>query len=74
VDVSVAPADPLRAQLEHFRAVVLGAQAPLVDAADAARTLAVALAARVSAQQGAAVQLPLPGDHAQVPGSGHRPE
>jgi predicted dehydrogenase len=42
VDVAVNEADPLAAQLDHFLDVIGGA-APLIDVADATRTLRVAL-------------------------------
>lgn len=44
----VAPADPLALQLLHFCRVVRGREPPLVDGADGARTLAVALAVQES--------------------------
>lgn len=53
----VAPADPLVLQLQHFRRVVRGQEPPLVDGADGARTLAVALAVQESIDRQAPVLL-----------------
>ena len=51
----VAPADPLVLQLQHFCRVVRGQEPPLVDGADGARTLAVALAVQESIDRQAPV-------------------
>ena len=51
----VAPADPLVLQLKHFCRVVRGRELPLVDGADGARTLAVALAVQESIDRQAPV-------------------
>ena len=53
----VAPADPLVLQLQHFCRVVRGHEPPLVDGADGARTLAVALAVQESIDRQAPVLL-----------------
>ncbi len=53
--IEVAVADPLQAQLEHFCRVIRGEQEPLIGPEDASRSLAVALAARASAETGVAV-------------------
>lgn len=53
----VAPADPLVLQLLHFCRVVRGREPPLVDGADGARTLAVALAVQESIDRQAPVLL-----------------
>ncbi|MCY3756887.1 MAG: Gfo/Idh/MocA family oxidoreductase [Acidobacteria bacterium] len=53
----VAPADPLVLQLQHFCRVVRGHEPPLVDGADGARTLAVALAVQQSIDRQAPVLL-----------------
>ena len=53
----VAPADPLVLQLQHFCRVVRGREPPLVDGADGARTLAVALAVQESIDRQAPVLL-----------------
>lgn len=50
--LAVTPADPLVRQLEHFCGVIRAEEAPLVSAADAARSLALALAAGRSAESG----------------------
>lgn len=52
VRVAVEPWDPLQAQLDHFCRVVAGEEEPLLDAADGARSLAVALAVQESARTG----------------------
>lgn len=54
--IEVAVADPLQAQLEHFCLVLRGEQEPLINAEDAARSLAVALAAQKSAETGAVIE------------------
>lgn len=59
--VQVQPADPLQVQLEHFCRVVRGEEAPLVDARDGARSLALAVAAQESADRG------LPASSTSVP-------
>ena len=51
----VTPADPLILQLQHFCRVVRGLEPPLVDGADGARTLAVALAVQQSIDRQAPV-------------------
>lgn len=51
----VKPADPLVLQLNHFCRVVRGREPPLVDGADGARTLAVALAVQESIDRQAPV-------------------
>ena len=53
----VATVDPLRVQLEHFCRVARGEEEPLVTAGEAARSLAVVLAAQESAVTGAVVSL-----------------
>ena len=53
----VAPADPLVLQLQHFCRVVRGHELPLVDGADGACTLAVALAVQESIDRRAPVLL-----------------
>lgn len=55
--LAVEPADPQVLQLRHFIAVIRGEAKPLIDAADAARTLAATLAVRESARTGALVTL-----------------
>ena len=54
---SVEPADPLEAQLEHFCRVIRGEELPIVDARDATRSLAVALAVLESSRDQAPVAL-----------------
>ena len=54
---SVEPADPLEAQLEHFCRVTRGEELPIVDARDATRSLAVALAVLESSRDQAPVAL-----------------
>ena len=51
----VAQADPLVLQLQHFCRVVRGRESPLVDGADGARSLAVALAVHQSIDRKAPV-------------------
>jgi len=51
-NVRVAPADPLRIQLEHFCRIIRGEEEPLVDAGEGTKSLAVALAVRESAREG----------------------
>ncbi len=63
VRLEVTANDPLQDQLEHFCRVVGGTEAPVLDAAGAARSLAVALAIQTSAREGkpvapASVDLP----------------
>jgi predicted dehydrogenase len=53
--LDVVADDPLPRQLEHFRRVVRGEEQPVLDAADATRSLAVALAVQQSAISGQAV-------------------
>ena len=55
---TVEPADPLVLQLNHFCRVVRGQESPLVEAADGARTLAVALAVQESVDRQAPVPVP----------------
>ena len=55
VRIEVDSNDPLQAQLEHFCRVVEGEEAPILDAEDGARSLAVALAVHESARQGTPV-------------------
>ena len=54
--LAVPARDPLQRQLEHYAAVIRGAQAPLVSARDAARTLQATLAVAEAAASGLAVQ------------------
>ncbi|MCT6022170.1 gfo/Idh/MocA family oxidoreductase, partial [Pseudomonas aeruginosa] len=49
-----AAGDPLQRQLEHFVRVARGEEAPLMDATDAARTLALVEAVREAARSGRA--------------------
>ncbi|MBW6279676.1 gfo/Idh/MocA family oxidoreductase, partial [Pseudomonas aeruginosa] len=51
---AVAAGDPLQRQLEHFVRVARGEEAPLMDATDAARTLALVEAVREAARSGRA--------------------
>ena len=51
---AVATGDPLQRQLEHFVRVARGEEAPLMDATDAARTLALVEAVREAARSGRA--------------------
>ena len=55
---TVEPADPLVLQLNHFCRVMRGEESPLVEAADGARTLAVALAVQESVDRQAPVAVP----------------
>ncbi len=55
--LDVAAADPLERQLRHFAAVVRGAEKPVIDGADAARTLAVTLAVTEAARSGEPVEI-----------------
>ena len=55
--IEVAGADPLPLQLAHFCRVIRGEETPLVDAEDATRSLAVALAVQESARTGLPVHL-----------------
>lgn len=57
--LGVDPADPYVRQLAHFCRVAAGQEQPLVSGADAAQTLAVALAVRRAADEGRAVEVPL---------------
>lgn len=50
--IAVDPADPLKAQLEHFCHVVQGEEEPVINAQDAVESLAVALAIQQSATKG----------------------
>ncbi len=50
--LAVAPADPLQRQLQHFAAVVRGEAQPVIDGADATRTLAATLAVTEAALSG----------------------
>ena len=50
--IEIDAVDPLKAQIEHFCRVVRGEEAPVVDARDAAQSLAVALAVQESALKG----------------------
>ncbi|CDI88366.1 putative oxidoreductase [Pseudomonas aeruginosa PA38182] len=50
----MATGDPLQRQLEHFVRVARGEEAPLMDATDAARTLALVEAVREAARSGRA--------------------
>ncbi|MFC1452143.1 Gfo/Idh/MocA family protein [Verrucomicrobiota bacterium] len=52
VRITVDSGDPLLAQLEHFCRVVEGQEEPILDAEDATRSLAVALAVQESALKG----------------------
>ncbi len=54
---AVHQADPYTGQLQHFRAVIEGREAPLCSALDGLRTLQATLAVREAAQSGQAVQL-----------------
>ena len=58
--VAVPPADPLCVQLAHFCRVIRGEAAPLVDAAEGTRSLALALAIHEAAARGTPVRLPVP--------------
>ncbi len=51
---AVAAGDPLQRQPEHFVRVARGEEAPLMDATDAARTLALVEAVREAARSGQA--------------------
>lgn len=55
--LDAATADPLERQLRHFCAVVRGEAAPLIDGADATRTLAVTLGVLEAARTGMPVSL-----------------
>ena len=55
VRIDVDMNDPLQAQLAHVCRVVEGDEAPMLDAEDGARSLAVALAVHESARQGTPV-------------------
>lgn len=54
--LTVEPDDPLRIQLEHFCRVIRGEEQPVLDARDAARSLAVALAVQQSILRGTPVE------------------
>lgn len=56
--LDVARGDPLARQLAHFRAVVRGEAAPLVDGHDGLRTLRVTHAVAESARTGTPVHIP----------------
>lgn len=49
--VEIAPADPLHEQLCHFCRVISGEEAALIDAHEGARSLALALAVKTSAER-----------------------
>jgi predicted dehydrogenase len=51
-------ADPYPRQLHHFARVIRGAEQPIIDAAEGARTLAATLAMAESAKTGAPVAVP----------------
>jgi predicted dehydrogenase len=53
----VHKADPYTAQLQHFAAVIAGAEAPLCSALDGLRTLQATLAVSEAAASGQAVTL-----------------
>ena len=53
----VTSVDPLVAQLEHFCRVIRGKEQPIVDAHDAARSLAAAMAVLESIEHGVSVEL-----------------
>jgi predicted dehydrogenase len=55
--LTVAGADPLERQLEHFRRVILGRESPRVTAEDATSTLEATLAVHAAAAGGGAVAL-----------------
>ena len=58
VDVAnYAPADPYIEQIAHFVRVIEGAEAPLVSAEDATRTLQATLAVAESARLGQTITL-----------------
>jgi predicted dehydrogenase len=52
LNIEVVKADPLKLQLEHFCRVIRGEEAPVVDARDGAKSLALALAVQESARKG----------------------
>jgi predicted dehydrogenase len=54
---AVHAADPYSEQLQHFRAVIEGAEAPLCSALDGLRTLQAALAVQAAAASGCSVSL-----------------
>lgn len=53
--IPVEPASPYRAQLRHFGRTIRSQEAPLIDAGDAARTLAATLAVHRAAAEGPVV-------------------
>jgi predicted dehydrogenase len=55
--LAIAPVEPLAEQIRHFCAVIRGTEAPITDAIDAARTLAVIEAVGEAARRGAAVTI-----------------
>ncbi|HEY5796797.1 MAG TPA: Gfo/Idh/MocA family oxidoreductase [Bosea sp. (in: a-proteobacteria)] len=55
--LAIAPVEPLAEQIRHFCAVIRGTEAPITDAIDAARTLAVIEAVGEAARLGAAVTI-----------------
>jgi len=55
--LEVTAADPLERQLQHFAAVVRDEAIPVIDGADAARTLAVTLAVTEAARSGQPVEI-----------------
>lgn len=59
VDHRVESSDPITSQMEHFCRVVRGEEASIVDARDATRSLAVALAVLESCERHVPIDLPL---------------
>lgn len=59
--LAIAPLEPLAEQIRHFCAVIRGTEAPITDAADAARTLAVIEAVSEAARRGGTVSIAQPG-------------
>ncbi|WP_108050997.1 Gfo/Idh/MocA family oxidoreductase [Bosea sp. 124] len=55
--LAVEPLEPLAEQIRHFCAVIRGTEAPITDAADAARTLAVVEAVSEAARRGGLVTI-----------------
>lgn len=55
--LAIAPVEPLAEQVRHFCAVIRGKEAPITDATDAARTLAVIEAVGEAARRGAPVTI-----------------
>lgn len=58
-NIEVTAADPLVRQLAHFCQVIRGEEAPIVDAEDGTKSLAVALAVQESARTGKPVNPPI---------------